>query len=48
MNGSRRGFLKSACAGFGVTLLDRTVPPDDELENTIKEIRKNILEMINE
>jgi len=48
MNGSRRGFLKGACAGFGVTLLDRKFSPNDDLENTIKEIRKNILEMINE
>ena len=48
MNGSRRGFLKGAGAGFGITLLDRTVLPNDDLENTIKDIRKNILEMINE
>jgi uncharacterized protein YkwD len=47
MNGSRRGFLQAACAGLGATLLDRTISPDD-LENTFKEIRKNVLEMINE
>jgi hypothetical protein len=44
MNGSRRGFLKGACAGLGITLLDRS----DDLENTIKDIRKDILQMINE
>lgn len=47
MNGSRRGFLQGACAGLGVILLDRTASPND-LENTFKDIRKNILEMINE
>ncbi len=47
MNGSRRGFLQGACAGLGVTLLDRTAFPDD-LEHTFKDIRKNILNMINE
>jgi len=48
MNGSRREFLHAAGAGLGVTLLDRTISPDDDLESTFKEIRKNILEMINE
>jgi hypothetical protein len=48
MNGSRRGFLRGACAGFGVTLLDRKISPHDDLENTINDIRSNILEMINE
>ncbi|HSL54151.1 MAG TPA: CAP domain-containing protein [Pyrinomonadaceae bacterium] len=47
MDGSRRGFLQGACAGLGVTLLDRTAFPDD-LEHTFKDIRKNILNMINE
>lgn len=47
MNGSRRGFLKAACAGVGATILDRRVLADD-LEETIKEIRQNLLEMINE
>lgn len=47
MNGSRREFLQAACAGLGVTLLDRNVSPED-LETTFKEIRKNLLEMINE
>jgi uncharacterized protein YkwD len=48
MNGSRREFLQAACAGLGGTLLDRISLPNDDLENTFKEIRKNILEMINE
>ena len=48
MNSSRRGFLQSACAGLGGTLLDRAVLLDDDLESTIKDIRKNLLEMINE
>ena len=47
MNGSRRGFLQGACAGLGVMLLDRTASPND-LENIFKDIRKNLLEMINE
>ena len=47
MNGSRREFLQAACAGLGVTLLDRTISPED-FENTFKEIRKNLLQMINE
>lgn len=47
MNGSRREFLQAACAGLGVTLLDRNISPED-LETTFKEIRKNLLEMINE
>ena len=47
MNGSRRGFLKAACAGFGATILDRGVSADDFAE-TIKDLRKNLLEMINE
>ena len=47
MKVSRRNFLQSASAGFGVSLLARTVLPND-LENTFKEIRKNLLAMINE
>jgi len=47
MNGSRREFLQAACAGLGATLLDRNISPED-LENTFKEIRKNVFEMINE
>jgi len=47
MKVSRRDFLQSASAGFGMTLLDRSASPDD-LENTIKEIRANLLEMVNE
>ena len=48
MYGSRRGFLQGACAGLGVTLLDRTASRNDDLENTFKDIRKNLVEMINE
>jgi len=48
MNGSRREFLQGACAGFGVTLLDRTVSATDDFEDTMKDIRKNLLEMVNE
>lgn len=47
MKVSRRDFLQSASAGFGITLLDRTASPDD-LENTIKNLRANLLEMVNE
>lgn len=43
----RRDFLQSASTALGVTLLDRFSSPDD-LEKTIKEIRTNILTMINE
>lgn len=43
----RRDFLQSAGTALGVTLLDRISSPDD-LEKTIKEIRGNILDMINE
>jgi hypothetical protein len=48
MNRARRGFLQGACAGLGVALLDRTISAHDDLEDTFKDIRKNILEMINE
>ena len=48
MYGSRRDFLKAACAGFGATILDRDVLANDDLQSTFKDIRKNILEMINE
>jgi uncharacterized protein YkwD len=47
MKVSRRDFLQSASAGFGVAFLDRTVSPDD-LQETITELRANILDMINE
>jgi len=47
MKVSRRDFLQSASTAFGVSLLDRTTTPDD-LDKTIKEIRANLLEMINE
>ena len=42
-------FYKLLCRpGFGVTLLDRTASLNDDLEKTFKDIRKNLLEMINE
>jgi uncharacterized protein YkwD len=44
MKFSRRGFLQSAGASLGVTLLDRQT----DLETTFAEIRANLLEMINE
>ena len=47
MSFSRRNFLQSASAGFGVALLDRRISADD-LAGTIKDIRKNLLEMVNE
>jgi uncharacterized protein YkwD len=47
MKVSRRDFLQSASTAIGGSLLDRISSPDD-LENIIKEIRTNILEMINE
>jgi len=47
MKVSRRDFLQSASTAFGVTLLDR-IPSPDDLENTIKKLRVNVLEMINE
>ena len=47
MKVSRRDFLQSATTAFGASLLDRTFLPDD-LERIIKEIRINILGMINE
>jgi uncharacterized protein YkwD len=48
MSFSRRGFLQSASASLGVTLLDRSVVASDDLETTFTEIRANLLEMINE
>ena len=48
MKVSRRDFLQSASVGVGFTLFDCKFSPDEELENTIKEIRANLLEMINE
>ena len=48
MSYSRRGFLQSASASLGVTLLDRSLLNAEDLENTFKEIRANLLEMINE
>lgn len=47
MSFSRRGFLQSASASLAVALLDRSLLNED-LENTFKEIRANLLEMINE
>jgi len=43
----RRHFLQSASTALGVTLIDRLSLSDD-LETTIKEVRANILGMINE
>jgi len=48
MNGSRREFLQAACAGLGVTFVNGIALPNDDYEKTFKEIRKNLLEMINE
>ena len=48
MSFSRRGFLRSASASLGVALLDRSFLHAEDLENTFKEIRANLLEMINE
>jgi uncharacterized protein YkwD len=48
MKVNRRDFLQSASAGIGISLLTRHLTSDDDLENTIKEIRANLLEMINE
>ena len=51
MNFSRRGFLQSASATLGVSLLDRTpfnASQTDELQNALNEIRANLLEMVNE
>lgn len=46
MSASRRAFLQSASASFGVVLLDHTSQSD--LEKTFEEIRANLLEMVNE
>lgn len=48
MSFSRRGFLRSASASLGIALLDRSFLHAEDLENTFKEIRANLLEMINE
>ena len=48
MSFSRRGFLQSASASLGVTLLDRSILHAEDLENTFKEIRANLLQMVNE
>lgn len=48
MRFSRRGFLQSASASLGVALLDRSLLHVEDLESTFKEIRANLLEMINE
>lgn len=47
MSFSRRGFLQSATASLGLTLLNGNTSAED-LENIFKEIRANLLEMINE
>ena len=43
MKVNRRDFLQSAATGVGVSLFDRTLHFDDNLENTIKEVRTNLL-----
>ena len=49
MTSSRRDFLQSASASLGLSLLDRSLfHTAEDLENTFKEIRANLLEMINE
>ena len=48
MSFSRRGFLQSASASLGVALLDRSLLHPEDLENTFKEIRANLLQMVNE
>jgi hypothetical protein len=48
MKVNRRDFLQSASAGIGISLFTRHLTYDDDLGNTIKEIRANLLEMINE
>jgi uncharacterized protein YkwD len=48
MNFSRRGFLQSASATLGATLIDRKTFASDDLEKTFTEIRANLLAMINE
>lgn len=51
MSFSRRVFLQSASTSLGVALLDRSLlnaAIAEDLENTFKEIRANLLEMINE
>jgi hypothetical protein len=47
MSFSRRGFLRSASASLGVALLDGSLLNAEDLD-TFKEIRANLLEMINE
>jgi uncharacterized protein YkwD len=48
MNGSRRDFLKAACGGLGATLIDRLPSQNDDLAGTINDLRKNLLDMVNE
>lgn len=48
MSFSRRGFLQSASASLGVALLDRSLLNAEDLETTFKEIRANLLQMVNE
>lgn len=51
MSFSRRGFLQSASASLGVALLDHSLlsaATAEDIENTFREIRANLLEMINE
>jgi len=48
MKVQRRDFLRSSGAAVGISLFDCIFPSDDDLEITIREIRANLLEMINE
>lgn len=48
MTVSRRGFLQTAGASLGVTLLERRSLAEDNLEKTFAEIRANLLELVNE
>ena len=50
MTFSRRAFLQSASAPFGVALLDHapSLTSHSDLEKTFAEIRTNLLEMVNE
>lgn len=48
MTVSRRGFLQTAGASLGVTLLERASLAEDDLDKTFSEIRANLLELVNE
>ena len=48
MSFTRRSFLQSASLSLGATLLDHSLVTSQDLENVFKDIRANLLEMINE